>query len=162
MLPCIFLRKIIFHFQGARSYFREKEISSSPIIQERSYFSPIFLEKPSFQDVWKKKIWFSVQCNQVTIKNPIRCTSSLITVHRRYTNHRRCIRIKHHTFQLFIHVPNLLYSVNIFQPLASAASEPQHHMQTFNSLTRQLQTYPIDLCSPTYHICSYPNSLFLK
>ena len=65
IFPCIFLRKIIFHFQGARSYFREKEISSSPIIQERSYFSPIFLEKPSFQDVWKKKIWFSVKCKDV-------------------------------------------------------------------------------------------------
>ena len=60
---CIsFLRKIIIHFLGVRPYFREKEISSFPIIQERSNSSAIFLERPSFQDVWKKKIWFFVQC----------------------------------------------------------------------------------------------------
>ena len=57
-----FLRKIVIHFLGVRSYFREKEISSFPIIQERSYSSAIFLERPSFQDVWKKKMWFFVQC----------------------------------------------------------------------------------------------------
>ena len=44
-----------------RSYFRERETWSFPIIQERSYSNAIFLEKPSFQDVWKKKLWFSVQ-----------------------------------------------------------------------------------------------------
>ena len=43
------------------SYFREKEISYFPTIQERSYFRAIFLERPSFQDVCKKKIWCSVQ-----------------------------------------------------------------------------------------------------
>ena len=31
-------------------------------MQERLYSSAIFLERPSFQDVWEKKIWFSVQC----------------------------------------------------------------------------------------------------
>ena len=60
----VFFKKdhLSFFGQGLRSYFREKEISSFPIIQERSYSSAIFLESPSFQDVWKKKIWFSVQC----------------------------------------------------------------------------------------------------
>ena len=50
-----------FSVQVARSYFQEKEILSFPIIQERSYSSGNFLERPSFQDVWKNKIWFSVQ-----------------------------------------------------------------------------------------------------
>ena len=27
-------------------------------------FQHDFLERPSFQDVWKKKIWFSVQCKK--------------------------------------------------------------------------------------------------
>ena len=44
-----------------RPYFRERETWSFPIIRERSYSSAIFLERPSFQDVWKKKMWFSVQ-----------------------------------------------------------------------------------------------------
>ena len=44
-----------------RSYFRERETWSSPIIRERSNSSAVFLERPSFQDVWKTKIWFSVQ-----------------------------------------------------------------------------------------------------
>ena len=51
---------------GVRSYSREKEISYFPIIQERSNYRAIFLERPSFHDVWKKKIWFSVQCFLVT------------------------------------------------------------------------------------------------
>ena len=60
----VFFKKdhLTFSIQGVRSYFREKEISSFPIIQERSCSSAIFLERPSFQGVWKKKIWFSVQC----------------------------------------------------------------------------------------------------
>ena len=32
------------------------------IIQERSYSSAIFLERPSFQNIWKIEIWFFVQC----------------------------------------------------------------------------------------------------
>ena len=55
-----------FSVSGVRSYLREKEIWSFSIIQERSYSSEIFLERPSFQDVWKKKIWFSVQCYYVS------------------------------------------------------------------------------------------------
>ena len=51
-----------------RSYFRERETWSFPIIRERSYSSAIFLERPSFQDVWKKKIWFSVQCQSLSSK----------------------------------------------------------------------------------------------
>ena len=31
------------------------------MIQERSYSSAILLEIPSFQNIWKKKIWFFVQ-----------------------------------------------------------------------------------------------------
>ena len=38
--------------------FGKKEISSFPIIQERSYSSAIFFERPSFQDVWKRKYGF--------------------------------------------------------------------------------------------------------
>ena len=44
-----------------RLYFREKEILSFLIIQERSYSSAIYLERPCFQNIWKKKIWFFVQ-----------------------------------------------------------------------------------------------------
>ena len=60
----VFFKKdhLSFSVQRARSYFGEKEISSFPIIQERSYSTAIFLERPSFQDVRKKKIWFFVQC----------------------------------------------------------------------------------------------------
>ena len=32
------------------------------MIQERSFSRAIFLERPSFQNIWKKKIWFFVQC----------------------------------------------------------------------------------------------------
>ena len=39
-----------------RLYFREKEILSFLIIQERSYSSAIYLERPCFQNIWKKKI----------------------------------------------------------------------------------------------------------
>ena len=56
IFPCIFLRKIIFllrckiMFSGKRN-----------IIFPDNYSSAIFLERPSFQDVWKKKMCFSVQ-----------------------------------------------------------------------------------------------------
>ena len=58
----VFFKKdhLSFSVQRARSYFREKEISSFLIIQERSYSTAIFLERPSFQDVRKKKVWFFV------------------------------------------------------------------------------------------------------
>ena len=54
----VFLEKdhLSFSVQRIRSYFREKEISSFLIIQERSYSSAIFLEIPCFQNIWKKKI----------------------------------------------------------------------------------------------------------
>ena len=32
------------------------------MIQERPYFSEIFVERSSFRNIWKKKIWFLVQC----------------------------------------------------------------------------------------------------
>ena len=59
-----FLRKISFHFpsRGEDHNYREKEISSFLIIQERSYSSVIFLGRRSFQNSYKKKIWFFVQC----------------------------------------------------------------------------------------------------
>ena len=53
---------------GLRSYFQEKEISYFKIIQERSNSSAIFLERPSFQDVWKKKTWFSVQFVSINLR----------------------------------------------------------------------------------------------
>ena len=61
--PCIFLRNIIFHFLSKKQdhFFREKEISSFLILQERSYCKSIFLERPFFQNILKKKIWFFVQ-----------------------------------------------------------------------------------------------------
>ena len=52
----------IFHLM-CKIIFSRKRISAFPIIQERSCSSEIFLERPSFQDVWKKKIWFFVQCS---------------------------------------------------------------------------------------------------
>ena len=33
------------------------------MIEERWYFSAIFLKRLSFQNILKKKIWFFVQCN---------------------------------------------------------------------------------------------------
>ena len=67
----VFFKKdhLSFSIQHVRSYFREKEISSFPIIQERSYSTAIFLERPSFQDVRKKKIWFFVQCVFLNLPN---------------------------------------------------------------------------------------------
>ena len=64
----VFFKKVrpSFSAQGVRSYFREKEISSFSIIQERSCSSAIFLERPSFQGVRKKKTWFSVQRRLLT------------------------------------------------------------------------------------------------
>ena len=58
-----FLRKIIFQFSSKEkiSCFQGEEIPSFPIIKERSYSRAIFLERPSFQEVWKKNIWFFVQ-----------------------------------------------------------------------------------------------------
>ena len=55
-----------FSVQGLRSHLREKEISSFPIIKERLCSSATFLERSSFQDVWKKKIWTSVWCKAPT------------------------------------------------------------------------------------------------
>ena len=50
-----------FFEKGVRLYFLEKEIASFEIIQERSYAIPNFLERLSFQDVRKKKVWFAMQ-----------------------------------------------------------------------------------------------------
>ena len=63
IFPSIFYQKdhLWFSIQGTRSYFRGKEISSFLMIQEISYSSVILLERPSFQKIWKKKIWFFVQ-----------------------------------------------------------------------------------------------------
>ena len=63
IFPCIFYQEDHFSFsvQGIRSYFRGKEMPSFLMIQERSYSSVILLERPSFQNIWKKKIWFFVQ-----------------------------------------------------------------------------------------------------
>ena len=63
IFSCIFKERSSFIF-GLRCkiIFSRKRNIIFPIIQERLYSSAIFLERPSFQDVWKKKIWFSVQC----------------------------------------------------------------------------------------------------
>ena len=63
-----FLERLSFIFLlGVRSYFRLKEISSFPIMQERSYSSAIFLERPCFQDVCKKK--YTVENAVYTLNN---------------------------------------------------------------------------------------------
>ena len=89
-----FLRKTVFHFLPRdKDHVFGKNTPSFQIIQERSYAgvalfgktifskslkkrsysSSIFLERPSVQGVWKKKIWFSVQCftYHLTTKNYI-------------------------------------------------------------------------------------------
>ena len=53
---------------GKNNMFSRKKRPSFQIIQERSYSSTIFLERPSFQDIWKKKIWFSVQCYLLSLR----------------------------------------------------------------------------------------------
>ena len=52
-----------------RSYFWGKEISSFLMIQEILYASAIFLERSSFQNIWKIKIWFFVQCDEIKSKD---------------------------------------------------------------------------------------------
>ena len=59
-----------------KSYFQEKEISLFLIIQERSYSSEIFLEISFFWNIWKKKIWFFVQCLLYICMN---CNSFIFT-----------------------------------------------------------------------------------
>ena len=56
-----------FFEKGVRLYFLEKEIASFQIIQERSYAIPNFLERLSFQDVRKKKVWFSMQRSHLSL-----------------------------------------------------------------------------------------------
>ena len=58
---CFWERSSFFLHLKNKIIFREKEISSSLIIQKRSYFSTIFLERPSLQNIWKKKTRFFVQ-----------------------------------------------------------------------------------------------------
>ena len=69
IFSCIFfLERLSFIFLlRVRSYFRLKEISSFPIMQERSYSSAIFLERPCFQDVCKKK--YTVENVVYTLNN---------------------------------------------------------------------------------------------
>ena len=63
IFPRFFFEKdhLSFSAQTIRSYFRGKEISSFLMIQEISYSSATFLERQSFQNIWKKKMWFFVQ-----------------------------------------------------------------------------------------------------
>ena len=64
IFSCIFQERSSFIFRLTCNiiFLGKRNISSFPIIQERSYFGAIILGRPSFQDVRKKKIWFSVQC----------------------------------------------------------------------------------------------------
>ena len=83
IFPCIFFfffekDHLSFSVYRVRSYFREKEISSFPIIQERSYSRAIFLETPPFEDVWKKKIWFSVQGSSLCRKKICKGLNTLL------------------------------------------------------------------------------------
>ena len=57
-----FLRNSSFIFRlKSKIIFSGKRDSSFLMTQERSYSSTIFLERPSFQIIWKTKIWFFVQ-----------------------------------------------------------------------------------------------------
>ena len=55
IFPCIFWERSSFIFctQKNISYFREKEMPSFLMIEEWSYSSTIFLERPSFQNIWR-------------------------------------------------------------------------------------------------------------
>ena len=57
----VFFKKdhLSFSIQHVRSYFREKEISSFPIIQERSYSGAIFWKDHLFRTSGKRKYGFS-------------------------------------------------------------------------------------------------------
>ena len=81
MFLCIFLITIIFIFR-LRYKIREKDFWSwsFSIIQGRSYSSATVLERPSFQDVWNKKIWFSVQCG-------MKCVDSNVYSHEGFLNY---------------------------------------------------------------------------
>ena len=58
-----FLRKIFFYFPSKEkiSYFREKRNTIFPDITKKIIFEWQFLERPSFQKMWRKKIWFFVE-----------------------------------------------------------------------------------------------------
>ena len=58
-----------FSVERIRLYFREKEILFFLILQEKLYSRAIFLERPSYQNIWKKKIWFFVLCKFIILKN---------------------------------------------------------------------------------------------
>ena len=68
---------LIFHFPP-----KEKEISSFLMIQETANFSVIFLEKSSFQNIWKKKIWFFVQCDNESNFENLLDKNKEITIHQ--------------------------------------------------------------------------------
>ena len=53
------------------------------MIQERSYSSAIILEKSSFQNIWKKKIWFFVQCDNESNFENLLDKNKEITIHQR-------------------------------------------------------------------------------
>ena len=63
IFPCIFFRKIIFVFcLRYKIIFLGKRNILFPDNTRKIIFQSNFLERLSFQNVWKKKIWFSVQC----------------------------------------------------------------------------------------------------
>ena len=54
IFPCIFLKKIIFHFLPRKNIFLRKRNPSFTMVQERSHSGAIFLKRLSFQNIWKK------------------------------------------------------------------------------------------------------------
>ena len=52
--------------ESAENY--HHSVSCFLIIQERSYSSAIFLQRQSFQNIWKKKIQFFAQCVMKLVK----------------------------------------------------------------------------------------------
>ena len=83
-----FLRKIFFYFPSKEkiSYFREKRNTIFPDITKKIIFEWHFLERPSFQKMWRKKIWFFVEwcfCNPRIITTKIDILSVIFIIYKR-------------------------------------------------------------------------------
>ena len=63
VFPCIFTERSSFIFcLTCKVIFAGKRKIIFPNNTREIIFQRNFFERPSFQDVWKRKIWFSVQC----------------------------------------------------------------------------------------------------
>ena len=53
-----FEKERLFSAQRVRSYFRGEAVSSFLMRKEISFSSVVYLERPSFQNIWKKNMVF--------------------------------------------------------------------------------------------------------